>query len=187
MKVNFLQLLHESHQIDELIGTEVTTLASSALRSKPSADAWSIIEVIDHLNRTFELYIPRLEKAVNEAAERAEVCDEVPIRASRALMVNSVAPKNGKRPFKMKTFSFFEPKVSDKEVKDILEQYQRYRSSFNELLRDARTKAIDRVSIKSALKHLSFRIPEALKFVLSHEQRHILQLRGVMETVLTEV
>ncbi len=187
MKVNFLQLLHESHKIDELIDTEVATLASSALRSKPSADIWSIIEVIDHLNKTFELYIPRLEKAYGEASDRHEVCDEVTIRSSRALMINSVAPKNGKRPFKMKTFSFFEPKVSDKEVQEILQQYRNYRDTFNEILKDARKKDVDRVSIQSALKYLSFRVPEALKFVLSHEQRHILQLRGVMEAVLEEV
>ena len=113
MKVNFLQLLHESHQIDEYI-EEVTQLNREDLIMKPDAKKWSSIEVIDHLNLTFDLYMPRLEKSFHEAADRADAREEASVRTSRAWMIKSVAPKDRKRPFKMKTFSFLRSRVGVK-------------------------------------------------------------------------
>ena len=180
MKANFLQLLHESHAIDEYLEKEVQSSPEEALRAKPAPRSWSAIEVIDHLNRTFELYMPRLEEAFSESGKRTDVREEAHIRASRALMVKSIAPKGSKRPFKMKTFSFFEPKEGQS-VEQILQRYLDYRQQFNGYLKDARVRDIDLVVIPSAIKQLSFRIPEALKFLLCHEQRHIVQLSEALE------
>jgi len=183
MKVNFLQLLQESHQVDEYIDKEVRRLGHNALLAKPDPKRWSAIEVIDHLNLSFDLYMPRLEKGFAEAIDRAEVREEVNIRTSRAWMIKSVAPKDRKRPFKMKTFAFFEPDFEPDEVSAILNKYAAYRLRFNEYLRACRTKNIDLVVVQSAIKQVSFRLPEALKFLLSHEQRHIIQLQETLDLV----
>ncbi|MEM9325498.1 MAG: DinB family protein [Bacteroidota bacterium] len=180
MKVNFLQLLQESNQIDECLEKEVMLLSDEDLRLRPDDKSWSVIEVIDHLNLTFDLYKPRLDQAFSGAEERIEVREEVSLRATRSLMIQSVAPKGNKRPFKMKTFDFFNPEVSDAEVEKVLAQYKKYRVIFNQYLKDARTRDVDLRVVPSAIKQISFRVPEALKFLLSHEQRHIVQLREII-------
>lgn len=90
-------------------------------------------------------------------------------------------PKGKKRKFKMKTFDFFVPTIDEEKVEQVFSTFQSNKMRFNELIKLARKKNLKGVKIPTALgQKVKFYIPECMEFILAHEQRHIVQIKGLL-------
>jgi len=185
MEANFEILLQQSNEIRQFIEEQVATLDKSSLVSKPDEKTWSVLEVIDHLNLVYDKYLDNAWRAVENAKDLSDghiMKRKTTILGS--LSVYSQRPKGQKRKFKMKTFDFFEPGVHLEEIDKTLNQYFKNKSRFNEILRKARLKDLERVKIPTSLgENVQFYFYQCMEFLIAHEQRHVVQLKSLISAV----
>src|SRR5882672_10971945 len=62
-----LQLRRQFEQLADEADTLVATLTDDQFAWKPSPQAWSIAQCIDHLNVTARLYLPQLDEGIANA------------------------------------------------------------------------------------------------------------------------
>jgi len=182
MIVNISKVLQESNLIDEFIKNEVDSISPERLATKPNPETWSIIEVIQHLNLVSDLYYPRFESAIkklNTQAFEGEIADNQKVSWIAGQLANMMKPKGNKRKLKMDTFDFFKPERAQLDVEKILNTYKDNRAKLNHYIKMSRKPIARRVVVTSAIKLLKFTLPGAIYWLLSHEQRHIIQIQEI--------
>ncbi|RED93654.1 DinB family protein [Marinoscillum furvescens] len=178
MKATLETLLQQSHEYGRFI--ENLKASPAEQLSKKPKKGWSVLEVVEHLNAVYAIYLPNFEKAIANAPTNKE--SEVGANYQRSVLgrlsVFAMKPKKQKRQFKMKTFDFFEPSGKGEEVFD---QFADYKEKFNELIRQARSKDLSGIKMPTALgEKVKFYVPECFEFVLAHESRHLQQIRDLL-------
>ena len=154
---------------------ELKQLDAEMLKKKPSAEKWSALECIDHLNQTYQVYIPNLKKAIDAASKNPQKKYKSGIFGD--IMVSSVGLKsNGKAKMPMKTFDFFEPGVLDNLNKEeVFDRFFEFHEKLKDFIQDSKDLNINKIKIQSAISWLKLRLGVCLLFLLNHELRHIAQ------------
>ncbi len=176
------QLLHKSNDLKNQI-LEIQKMDNQITSQKPNAKAWSALEVIDHLNKVYDIYLPHFEKALANTPELIEG-NEIEYKTSilGKMAIYGSKPKQRKRRFKMKTFDFFQP-VED-EKSDVIETFLKNKEAFNDFIKDARIKQVGRVKMPTALgSNFKLYVTECFAFVWAHEERHMIQIDETLESV----
>ena len=177
-KIIIEELIERSNHIAWTISKELSNVDEGKLLKKASPDSWSVIEVVEHLNRTFDHYFPKLELAV----EKAPLAKNENYKRSFLVgfFSDSMKPKKGKRKMKMKTFEFFEPYVNGN-ADQVIDEFLKNQERFNQFIQVGRTRDISKVKVVSAAGPLlQFRLPECFEFLLSHEERHLAQIKEIL-------
>ncbi|MEQ8238486.1 MAG: hypothetical protein RIA69_04695, partial [Cyclobacteriaceae bacterium] len=68
----------------------------------------------------------------------------------------------------------------------VLEDYKSNREKLNHYIRLSRKSYANKVVITSAIKILKFTLPEAIYWLLLHEQRHIVQIEDILSQISRE-
>ena len=172
-------LVKRSDHVAWLVSEEFGKLGEERLLKKHSPGAWSIIEVVEHLNRTFDHYFPKLEEAVEKAPAKKK--EDYKRSFLVGIFSDLQKPKRGKRRMKMRTFEFFEPHVNGSS-NQVMETFLQNQQRFDHFIKTGRTRDISKVKVVSALGPiLKFRLPECFEFLLSHEERHLAQIREILK------
>lgn len=179
------QLQHSNLNL-QFIQSEVYPLSESSLSWKESEKKWSVLEVIDHLNKVYELYFPNFQKAIEKAHAHSigEPNEKVQRTFLGKLSIYTMKPKGNKRRFKVKTFDFFEPNFSSDALKELLPRFEKNKATFNDFIKQARMKNLQGIKVPTALgEKMKFYIPECFEFILAHEDRHIVQIQSILDKV----
>ena len=143
---------------------EVSGLSPAQLAFKPSADAWSIMEVLDHLVVVGPIYWQDLQAALKMPAEgRESLSSDADIlwygidRTAREKAIPTEVPKG--------------------EVRSLASALDTYRKAHDRLLDYAR-KTTDDLRAHVVRRQGSDAYQWAL-LISTHEQRHILQIREI--------
>lgn len=148
-------------------------LPSEQLVQKPSPDAWSITECIDHLYTTGKAYYPRIEAAVQHA-EQAGDTSMAPLRPTlfARLFFRFVEPE---RKRKVKTMPLFQP--SQAEIgPGILDAFREQQQILYDLIRRADGLDLNgRKFASPASRLVRFTLGEGLQMIVMHQQRHLNQ------------
>ena len=180
-KIIIEDLIERSNRIAWSVGEELRNTDAKKLLEKPSPDSWCVIEVVEHLNRTFDHYFPKLERAV----EKAPPAENETYKRSFLVgfFSDSMKPKKGKRKMKMKTFEFFEPHING-DTRQVIDEFLENQEQFNRFIKAGRDRDISKVKVVSAAGPLlKFRLPECFEFLLSHEERHLLQMKEILAAI----
>jgi len=177
------QLLQRSNGVANLVAGKIRPMKEAQLTWKEKPKKWSLIEVVSHLNKVYDKYLTNFEKAVSAAPNS----DGEPEKMQRTLLgklsVYSMKPKGRKRRFKMKTFDFFQPDETA-DSNEIIETFLANKEKFNALIREARLRNLKDIKMPTALgEKMKFYVPECFDFVMAHEERHVVQLQGILEKV----
>lgn len=185
MEANFERLLQESNMLAHFVKEEVVTLEPGTLAQKPGVDQWSVIEVVDHLNLVYDKYLDNMSKAIEAAPSLLEgkaIQKKKTVLGS--LSVYAMAPKKDKIRFKMKTFDFFTPEIDEGEIDQVLGRFLANKERFNDLVRAARTRDIERVKIPTSLgEKVRFYLFQCMEFIIAHEKRHIVQMQRLIKSM----
>lgn len=183
MEVNFEQLLQQSNKIKNYVKSDVAELPANKLNWKPNEKKWSALEVVSHLNRVYEKYLDNFEIAISSAPElpNDQTLDYQSSLLGR-ISIYTMKPKGRKRKFKMKTFDFFNP-ISEPDKKNItIDLFLKNKEVFNDLIKKARSKNLKNIKMPTALgDKMKFYVPECFRFILAHEERHIVQIASILE------
>ncbi len=190
MKINQQQLLTELYQRTERAAASAQTfknLPLAQLNFKPTDAAWSILECIEHLNLYGKFYLPEIEQALLKATK----VDATNVYKSSFLgdfFVNSIKAGNQK---KMKATQMMLPQKSNLSI-TTLDQFIKQTERLKTILTQARECDLTKPKTPISLtKLLTLRLGDTLRFLVYHNERHILQaekMHGLVgaENVLTD-
>ena len=165
---------------------EFTRLPVSQLRTSPAPGAWSILETVEHMNKAYAPHYREKLVKVLAGSPKTETAPTVfkPGWMAR-LAINSIRPKDGERKMKMKTLGKFKPEQEtalDPEV--VFAVFFDHQEHLKAQILEARKRVVGRRKLSSAIGPLvRFTVPEAIEFVLTHEERHVLQCRETLEQI----
>ncbi len=153
------------------------------LGEAPKSGSWCALECIEHLNRTYELYLPRMVKAIHAGQQSTN--DTYSAGWLGQYMIKGIAPTEaGERKQRMKTFRFFEPDISGKTKADVLQAYQAHLGQLETLLDESKGKNWNRIRVTSAIGPvIRFKLGDCFQFLLAHESRHLLQADEALAAV----
>ncbi len=185
MRTTLDELLQRSNEMGHFIENEVAGLPQDVLTRKPNEKTWSAIEVVDHLNKVYDTYLDNFDKAVSSADDLPDGAESKYKSSFIGWMgAYTMKPKGRKRKFKMKTFDFFQPTVEDASHDETIQTFLSNKARFNELIEKARSKDISKVKMSTALgDRYKMYVGECFAFVLAHEERHMVQIEGILELV----
>jgi hypothetical protein len=171
--------------IDDLIArtkehlTKVETLNTKALEElnwKPSAERWSVLECVEHLNLYGDFYIPEFNR-------RLENNNTAPQEIFKAGMLGeyfakSMLPKEKLN--KMKTFADKNPNGSELTTFAI-ERLSGQLTDMLAILERARGVSLTKTKCSISIsKLIKLNLGDTLRVVIYHNERHLLQAKNVL-------
>ncbi len=154
-------------------------LEEHQLQQKANPDAWSVLECIDHLNRYYTFYLPLLKKAVQTAQTKAGN-SSFKTGLLGEFFVKLMQPKAGKIK-KMKALAQMNP-VNSNVQPDVLRQFITHQTEFLSLLESSRNLNLNAVQVPTAIsKWISISLGDTLRFIVVHNERHLLQAQNCLK------
>ncbi len=149
--------------------------------------SWNVVEVIEHLSIAYSFYVPKVDHALSISPNVDEEPSGFKTRTWQKFVIEGQRPKNGKRPWKMKTLKRFEPifeedTLSQEKIDAVFTRFLELHQHLKQSIVTSRGKDVSTVKITSAIGSLvKFYLPEAFEFLICHLERHMVQIDGILE------
>ena len=167
-----------------LIQDEIEKIPSDSLNFRSAKGKWSTLECIDHLNMVFDLYIPRIERKLNKRNLKEKDSYSTGFFGDR--MVSSMEPQKGEIKYPMKTFGNLKPERSPRNKKEVIRQFKEYINQLDIFLEQSEKLDLGTIRIKSAVGNiLRFKLGDCYRFLIAHNERHLLQAKKVLRVLAT--
>lgn len=175
-----------------LLVQEVKTLENLSLEmlvQKPDANSWCLLEILEHMNIAYEIYRPRVEKILQELPDRPSEQSTFNAHIFPRFFISMIKPKGTERKWKLKTMQRFEPQqdravVDPEAITRMFERFYDNKAHLKQAILDSRYKKVGHKRIVSAIGPVvKFYLPEAYEFIISHAERHLLQMKEVLALV----
>ncbi|MEM8528818.1 MAG: DinB family protein [Bacteroidota bacterium] len=157
------------------------------LNRKPNAKQWSIIEVIGHINQAYVDYKNKISQAIQTLPEKSGATSETHAASGMGkIAINMIRPKNGQRKWKMKTMKKFEPNaaLSNANKAEIAQTFQTFfdnQKHLKDAILASRKLDVRQQKITSAIGPIvRFYLPDCFEFIISHEERHVVQIQELL-------
>lgn len=153
------------------------TKSDKDLNMHRSDQSWSILECLEHLNRYGTFYIPEIR---NRMRSKTHIQPQKIFRSGVMgnYFANSMQLKNGSP--KMKTFKSMNP-IHSALSRNVLDLFIKQQTEMLELLEDARNCNLSRIKTAISIsKLIRIKLGDTFRFVVYHNQRHIVQAQNVL-------
>jgi len=152
-------------------------LSVSELNQKENVDKWSVLECLEHLNRYHAYYNQAINHALKAAKPKHMLDNDYKHGWFGKMSIDMMSPENVK---KQKAIAKFNP-VGSQLDKTVLTQFLTYQQELLAFITTAKMKNINQRKVPvEFFKLMKMKIGDALAFVVTHEQRHILQAQEVL-------
>ncbi len=161
----------------------------AVLTSPPRPKAWSIIEIIAHLNTSYGLYVEKVDRALEQSPDKETENEPFKARTWQRFVINGQRPQGNIRKWKMKTLKKFEPLLDLKnmgpsEVNTVFEIFIGYYGHLRNAILAGRKKDLSKVKVNSAIGPIvNFYLPECFEFLICHTERHWVQIAETEQRV----
>ena len=157
-----------------------------SLSIKPSEKRWSALQCFEHMNLTNDYYLKQLSSSLEQ--DQTDFVDKAYQPSFlKNFMVEGMKPKNGNISNKIKTFKSVKP-LAEREIGAIVKSKVVFADFFEDLDRlvliAEEFKRIDgqRIKVNTLLGPiLKMKGIDALRFLLAHNERHLLQAKNALE------
>jgi hypothetical protein len=146
------------------------------LNAKTSATSWSCLECLEHLNLYGNFYIPEIQKRMNATPNSSSDIFKSGRWGNKFAL--DMLPKEGMK--KMKTFKSKNPIHSQLNASQVIATFIQQQHVFLELLAIAENKDLTKIKTSITLPLLKFRLGDTFRFVIYHNERHIVQAKRVL-------
>jgi len=187
--MKFLSLLDsltkDSVLINKTLNEQIHMLSENQLNWKPSAEKWSVLECLEHIMLSGQYYIDEINnRLTGETPESNPLNLDFKPGIIGNYSVKSMKPgPSGEITGKMKTFKRMEPGKSNLDQEGVLADFARYQADLNAVIEKSKYYNLNKVKIRSSIGNLiRFKLGDALRFVVAHNQRHIQQSLNVMKS-----
>ena len=162
--------IHTANQLKELSITD--------LNHKPQPNSWSALECLEHLNLYGDFYLPEIQKRINENKNAPWTHFKTGFLGNR--FTDQMKP--GPKMKKMNTFNDKNPsKVHSELNADVINRFLNQQTQFLELLTESKKVNLQKTKTSISIsKLLKLRLGDTLRFLVYHNQRHIVQARQAL-------
>jgi hypothetical protein len=161
--------------------SDFSDLPGNILNTRPDANAWSVLECFEHLNRYNSYYLTAIGNAIqkNQTSVKDQEVQSTWIGKKSIAMMH---PSNRK---KQKTFKRMDPSSSALTM-TTLDQLIKDQERLLTLLKQASISDVNAKAVSvEFFKMLKMTIAEAFEFIIVHEQRHLIQAHDALYKSLT--
>ena len=170
-KLSLEQLLEINEASQETFNTSFSGLSADQINWKPSTDSWSIAQCAEHLIKTNDLYIGRVEEAL-DSTYQPKFLEKVPVLKSltAGLLLWGITTTK-----KLKAPVIFLPSSSEVNP-SVISDFIRQHSKMKLLMQRAIPLKAEAKTITSpASPVMVFRLIDIFRISAIHSQRHIQQ------------
>ncbi|WP_456458426.1 DinB family protein [Reichenbachiella sp.] len=180
--MNRLELLNSLIADTQAVKNEAirfSSLSKAELLSKPSPEKWCVLECIEHLNIADAHYIAQFDKKLINAPH-SDRNDFKPGWMGN-YFVKMIKPKeDGTIPSPMKTLRKFIPEINVQY--DTLSKFIEDQDYLIDTLEKSKSLDLNKIKITSAIGSIvTFKLGDAFRFLIGHNQRHIIQAQQVLQ------
>lgn len=170
-------------QVEEVQG--LRSLPLKVLRTRPEPKRWSVLEIIEHMNLSSGHYYAALRRIYAEADNGLRSLSNYTPGRWGNYFTEAMRPKaDGAIGWKMRTLGRFEPRAVGSVELDALDRFEAMCLGFIGLLERARTRGLEGEKVTSTLGPLlRFKVGDAFRFPIAHQERHMLQIRRTLAVV----
>ena len=178
-------LKDNSNSINEILKDQLSKLSKNQLNWKSSIEKWSVLECLEHIILSGQYYIDQIN---NKLSVNLPNTDPVEIKFKPGIIgnysVKAMKPgPSGEITNKMKTFKRMEPGKSNLDHNRILSDFEKYQTDLLSIIEKSRYYNVNKIKIKSSIGNLiRFKLGDALRFVIAHNQRHIQQSLNIIKS-----
>jgi len=186
-----MSLFDKQSLLSELIDrTEIITsnthsflrLSEEELNFKAALQEWSIAEIYGHLNITNTTYIHSILKKIKTAPD----VDHGGFQSGWLgdWMYEKLMPGPDGSIFKINSRKFFHASNNEPGAHQVLNQFLEHQNVIHDILHHSSTKDLRRIKIPFYFASiLKFRLGDTLRFLVAHNERHLLQAHRMMEKI----
>jgi len=157
-------------------------LSDEQLNNRQSPGKWSIAEIFEHLNITHQIYINFILAKITKAADVNSLSYKSGWIGD--WVYERIMPKSDGSVFKMKAPKTLRPACGTLDPKEVLNRFLQQQDTLHDIIRHSSTKDIQGIKIPFAFtKTLKLRLGDNLRFLIAHNERHLLQAQRIMEAV----
>jgi hypothetical protein len=157
-------------------------LTDEQLGFSPGPGSWSIVEVFAHLNLSNEIYVRYILPRVTLAPDRPP--GEFRSSWLGDWAYEKIVPRADGSICKMKTAKAVLPVKPNEDPKEVLHNFHRTCDAMDDILRHSATKDLRRIRIPfHFVPFLRFSLGETLRFIVAHNERHLLQAQRLVPIV----
>lgn len=154
-------------------------LPETLLNARNTEQSWSLLECIEHLNLYGNYYLPEIEHAIKSHRNTPDVVFKSGVLGN--YFANSMKPKT--RLNKMKTFKDKDPIGSQLNI-STLDHFLQQQLTLLSLLEEARMNNLNTTKTGISIsKWIRLKLGDTFRFVIYHNERHILQAANVLITI----
>ena len=152
-------------------------LSEDDLQRKKDVKSWSVVECLEHLNLYAIFYNKEIQKQLqNSRYHKSEIFR--PGYLGNKFAVDMLPKKSMKT---MNTFKSKNPIYSKLSTKEVIANFLKNQKKLLELLEEAKQKDLTKIKTAITLPLLKLRLGDTLRFVIHHNERHIIQAQKVLK------
>jgi DinB superfamily len=186
--INKKTILSDLHDRIEVVRNNMQPflkLRTQQLHWKPAPDKWCIAEIFEHINITHGIYL----KYINTALANA------PIQARETFKSNLlgiwsydlIMPRQDGSVFKLRAPKFLHANPVNLDGEQVLSSFMKQLDDFDHILELAQYVDLQKIKIPfSFTSLLKLRMGDNLRFIVAHNERHLLQAQKVLAILPTE-
>ncbi|MCD8453040.1 DinB family protein [Tenacibaculum finnmarkense genomovar ulcerans] len=145
------------------------------LQYKKTVKSWSVLECLEHLNLYAEFYNNEIRKRIEKSKYQKSTVFKSGYLGNKFAL--DMLPKEGMKT--MNTFKSKNPIYSKLDEKVVLERFIMLQKELLQLLELSEDKNLTKVKTSTTLPILKFRLGDTFRFVINHNQRHIIQAKNI--------
>jgi uncharacterized damage-inducible protein DinB len=148
----------------------------------PAEGSWSVAQVLEHLNAYNRYYLPAIEKSMIHISKDPSAWFVPGFWGN--YFTKMMMPKNVYEiKNKMKAMKSYVPSKG-LNVDAVFKEFFQHQNKLLQLLDVAKRRNLDRIRIPISIsKLIRFKLGDTFRFVIAHEQRHMIQARNAVKAV----
>lgn len=177
------QLLQQGEEQLQQVDEYFRDLNTDQLFWRPVPSKWGVADCFEHIDRFLEMYLQRIERELVLAEQRGvKPADTLQTGFFGDYMARSLDP-GPQRIIRMKvpTFRLLNPIREGDSSPRAVTNFERQLKRLVKLMKDSERVNLTRVRVTSAMGPiLRFRLGDAYRIIIAHNDRHLLQARHVL-------
>lgn len=156
---------------------QLRQLSNELLNRKENEASWSVLECVEHLARYGDYYMPELDNRIAASKKASNPSFKSGVLGN--YFVNLMLPKE--KPKKMKTMKEMNPLGSQLDVA-VIDRFIEQQHKTLALLDQARKVDLTRTKTSVSIsKLIKLRLGDTLRFLVAHNQRHMMQAERTVQ------
>lgn len=173
------ELIQDVNRVKEAAGFFAATEKPRLIYSADAA-RWSVVQVLEHLNAYNRYYLPAIEKELSVLTGDTNAWFTAGYWGEK--FTKMMRPSNV---FEVKNKMKTQKKMSfpnSLNVETVLKEFQAGQEKLLQLLQLAKGRDLEKIKIPISIsKLIKLRLGDTFRFLIAHEQRHMIQARNVLK------